>query len=416
MVERPFNKVIVVGAGPSGLLLALLLSKHGIAVEILEAADQLDQQPRAAHYGTPAIPEFRRAGIIDEMRKRGMRLSTMCWRRPDDLSYIAGFDLSDILTDIDGEDLRTHCYPMQDLDALMLEEITDKYGGKVLWNHKVVDIGQDADKAWVDVETPEGKKRFEGDYIVGADGANSQIRRSLFGNEFPGFTWDAQIIATNTYYDFEKYGFHDANFIIHPENFYMAAKITQDGLYRITYGETPGLTREEYIARQPSKFEQILPGHPKPDEYKIINFSPYKMHQRCAPKFRVGRFALVADAAHLCNPWGGLGITGGFVDVGGLFDCLAGIWDGKADESILDIYSEVRIQKWKEIIDVLSQENFRRVSDKEPATRLGRDPFMQMLKKGETDRAFLKEVMLGMMEVRYDFTKHYHGEGGAAKA
>jgi 2-polyprenyl-6-methoxyphenol hydroxylase-like FAD-dependent oxidoreductase len=187
----------------------------------------------------------------------------------------------------------------------------------------------------------------------------------------------------------------------------MAAKITSDGLYRITYGETPGLSREECLARQPWKFETMLPGHPKPDDYKIINFSPYRMHQRCAPKFRVGRVLLAADAAHLCNPWGGLGITGGFVDVGGLYDCLAGIWDGKADESILDLYSEKRIEKWKTIIDPISQENFRRVSDKDPATRFERDEFMQMLKKGETDVPFLQKLLRMQMEVRYDFTQHY---------
>jgi 2-polyprenyl-6-methoxyphenol hydroxylase-like FAD-dependent oxidoreductase len=191
----------------------------------------------------------------------------------------------------------------------------------------------------------------------------------------------------------------------------MAARITRDGLYRITYGETPGLTREEYLARQPWKFETILPGHPKPADYKIINFSPYRMHQRCAPKFRVGRVLLAADAAHLCNPWGGLGITGGFVDVGGLYDCLAGIWDGKADESILDLYSEKRIEKWQTIINPISSENFRRVSDKDPKTRFERDEFMQDLKKGETDEVFLKELLMMPMEVRYDFRQHYKDAG-----
>ncbi|KAK3314130.1 FAD binding domain-containing protein [Apodospora peruviana] len=408
MADKAFKKVIVVGAGPSGLLLALLLAKHGISVEILEASDKLDDQPRAAHYGTPAIPEFRRAGILDEMRRRGLILSTMCWRQSSDFSYIAGWDAADVLSDVDGEDLRTHCFVLQDLDQLMLDEVTTKYGGVIRWKHKVVGLGQDETKAWAEVETDEGKKKVEGDYIVGCDGANSAVRKALFGNEFPGFTWDAQIVATNTYYDFEgKFGFHDANFIIHPEHFFMAARITQDGMYRVTYGETPGLTHEQYLERQPWKFETMLPGHPKPDEYKIVNFSPYKMHQRCAEKFTVGRVMLCADAAHLCNPWGGLGITGGFVDVGGLYDCLAGIWDGKADPSILEIYSEKRIEKWKTVIDPISQENFRRVRDKDPATRFERDEFMQLLKKGEADRSFLKDLLLSFMEVRYDFTQHY---------
>lgn len=187
----------------------------------------------------------------------------------------------------------------------------------------------------------------------------------------------------------------------------MAAKLTKDGLYRITYGETPGLSVEEYKKRQPWKFETILPGHPKPDEYQMINWAPYKMHQRCAPKFRVGRVLLAADAAHLCNPWGGLGITGGFVDCGGLADCLAGIWAGKADESILDRYSDVRIEKYQTIINPISQENFRRVSDPDPDARLERDEFMNLLKKGETDTPFLKQLLMGAFDLRYDFTQHY---------
>ncbi|KAJ4415789.1 hypothetical protein N0V82_007151 [Gnomoniopsis sp. IMI 355080] len=416
MAERPFKKVLIVGAGPAGLLLALLLSKHGIPVTIIEMSHQLDQQPRAAHYGPAAIPDLKRAGILDQLRTKGLSLSTMCWRRFEDHSYIAGFD-SSVLSDVDGNDWRTVSYPLQDLDQLMLDEFLAKYKGDIKWLHKVVDVGQDADKAWVDVETPEGKSRLEADYIVGCDGANSSVRKSLFGNEFPGHTWDAQIIATNTYYDFEgKFGFSEVNFIIHPEHFFMAAKLTADGLYRITYGETPGLSIEEYKKRQPWKFETILPGHPKPEEYKMINWAPYKMHNRCAEKFRVGRIILAADAAHLCNPWGGMGITGGFVDCGGLYECLAGIWDGKADDSILDIYSEKRIEKYRTIINPISTENFKRVSDKDPQTRYDRDEFMHMLTKGETDKPFLKDLLMDGFNVRYDFTQHYNDAGGNTHA
>lgn len=196
----------------------------------------------------------------------------------------------------------------------------------------------------------------------------------------------------------------------------MAAKLTADGLYRITYGETVGLSVEEYKKRQPWKFELILPGHPKPEDYKMINWAPYKMHQRCATKFRVGRVLLAADAAHLCNPWGGMGITGGFVDCGGLYDCLAGIWDGKADESILDLYSEKRIEKYQTVINPISRENFERVSDKDPKTRYDRDEFMHLLTKGETDRAFLKDLLMAGFDVRYDFTQHYNDAGVSAKS
>lgn len=201
MSDRPFKKILIVGAGPAGLLLALLLSKHGIPVIIVEMSHQLDQQPRAAHYGPAAIPDLKRAGILDQLRAKGLSLNTMCWRRAEDHSYIAGFDAS-VISDIDGNDWRTVSYPLQDLDQLMLDEFLAKYNGEIKWRHQVVDVGQDADRAWVDVETPDGKSRIEADYIVGCDGANSAVRRALFGKDFPGFTWDAQIIATNVSIEF----------------------------------------------------------------------------------------------------------------------------------------------------------------------------------------------------------------------
>ncbi|ETS74749.1 hypothetical protein PFICI_13233 [Pestalotiopsis fici W106-1] len=405
-MERSFKKVIVVGAGPSGLLLCLLLAKHGIPVLLLEASDDLDDRPRAAIYGPPAIPDLKRAGILDEVRRQGMTAGTMAWWRMEDHSRLARLDGS-VLDDVDGEDLRTTCLVLDQLDRLMLNEFLTKYRGEIKWNHKVVEVQQDDGAVWVEAETPDGRTRITGDYVVGCDGATSQVRKSLF-DDFPGFTWDKQIVATNIYYDFEsKFEAADSNFLIHENHFVMIAKITTDGLYRVTYGELPGLSWEEIKERQPEIFEKILPGHPKSNEYKLVSMAPYKMHQRCAPSFRVGRILLAADAAHLCNPWGGQGITGGFVDVGGLYECLAGIWDGKADDKILDLYSEKRIEKWKDIIDTVSQDNFRRVSDSASSTILERDPLLIECRKAENDKEKQKEMMLQSMQLRYDFTQHY---------
>ena len=108
--------------------------------------------------------------------------------------------------------------------------------------------------------------------------------------------------SLQVYYDFDRFGFTEANFIIHPTNYYLAARITKDGMYRVSYADTTGLSRDEYIARQPQRYEEILPGNPKPEDYRTTNVSPYKLQQRCAPSFRVGRVLLAADAAHVCNP------------------------------------------------------------------------------------------------------------------
>jgi 2-polyprenyl-6-methoxyphenol hydroxylase-like FAD-dependent oxidoreductase len=144
------------------------------------------------------VPELRRAGVIDEIRRRGMSPTSVCWRRWEDHSAITGIDGAS-MADVDGEDLRMACLVLDQLDELMLEEFLAKYDGKVHWRHKVVRAEQDEEqkKAWIDVETPEGSKRFYGDYVIGCDGATSQVRKSLFGDEYPGFTWERNIVATN---------------------------------------------------------------------------------------------------------------------------------------------------------------------------------------------------------------------------
>ncbi|EXJ73907.1 uncharacterized protein A1O5_02201 [Cladophialophora psammophila CBS 110553] len=394
--------IIVVGAGPAGLLLSLLLSQAGIPVQVLEKSTSLDEQPRATHYGPPAVYELRRSGVLDAIRERGFHPNVVCWRKLDG-TFLAGLDHRVQEDDPD----RMICLPLNQLGQILYERLVQQPNVTICWDHRVIAIGQDENNAWVDVDTPSGTKRFSAPYIVGCDGANSQIRRSLFGDsEFPGKTWDQQIVATNVYYDFHKFGYDDANFIIDPTHWYMASRISTDGLWRVTYGEKVA-TREELLARQPAKWQEMIPGHPTPEQYKIVNFSPYRVHQRLAHAMRVGRFLLSADAAHLCNPFGGLGLTGGIVDVGGLSDCLVGIYHGKADDSILDIYSQVRRQKYSEVIDPISSSNIRLMFDSDPGTVMETNEFLKLAKRSETDKVFAKEMMSAINVIKYDFTQHY---------
>ena len=89
--------------------------------------------------------------------------------------------------------------PLNKLGRILCKHLLAQPTAEVLFNHKVVSLGQDQEKAWVEVELASGEKeKYEADYIIGCDGANSQIRRSLFGDlAFPGKTWDEQLVATN---------------------------------------------------------------------------------------------------------------------------------------------------------------------------------------------------------------------------
>ena len=167
------------------------------------------------------------------------------------------------------------------------------------------------------------------------------------------------------------------------------------------------------------KYEAMLPGHPKPGDYKLTNISPYKIHQRCAEKFRVGRFLLVADAAHLCNPFGGLGLTGGMVDAGNLADCLIGLAEGIANDGILDKYDEIRRAMWHNIINPVSSDNILRMHSQDPDKALENDVFLKMLVRAEKDPELMEQMIVvcifnfqktntqGINAIQHDFTVYY---------
>ncbi|OCL12648.1 FAD/NAD(P)-binding domain-containing protein [Glonium stellatum] len=382
-----------------------MLSQQGIQVQVLEGEDKLDNQPRACHYSAPACFELARAKVLEKIKAEGFFPGSVCWRKKDG-SRIVGLSNTDTPED---SPYRMVCLPLGRVIEIISEELLKQGTSELLMGHKVIGLGQTNSLAWVNVLTSSGdSQKLEADYIVGCDGANSQIRRSLFGDwEFPGWTWDKQIVASNVYYDFEKFGYEDANFIVHPKDWYMAAKITRDGMWRVTYGDVPDLTREQYLERLPMRFKEMLPGQPEPIDFKLVNIGPYKMHQRIAKSLRSRRFLLAGDAAHLCNPFGGLGLTGGIADVGGLYDSLVGIHRGQADDSILDKYSEVRRERYQNFVDPISTENFRRLWSEDPEKIIETDEFFMLARRMAIDKEFSQEFQLGAMALQHDFTQYY---------
>jgi hypothetical protein len=116
---------------------------------------------------------------------------------------------------------------------------------------------------------------------------------------------------------------------------------------------------------------------------------------------------LGAEIVAVCNPFGGLGLTGGLVDIEGLYECLIGVYEGKADESILDKYSEIRRQRYQTIVDPVSTDNIKRLYTQDPEKALENDSFLKMLNDIKDDHKAQIEFMRGPMALMYDFTQHY---------
>lgn len=204
MAQSQIRSAIIVGAGPSGLLLALLLAGLDPRPEItiLDAAATLNTAPRATHYAAAAIMVFRKAGILPEIRRDGYLPQAVSWRKLDG-TRLTGLDWTRTHNgpmtqeklhspDHDG----TTVYAVGQMCALLERELRDRAGIKVKWGSKVVAIKsglEDGDEAAiVGVERNDVWETYSADYVFGTDGGNSTVRRLLFGRDFPGFTWDEQ--------------------------------------------------------------------------------------------------------------------------------------------------------------------------------------------------------------------------------
>ncbi|KAI6859038.1 hypothetical protein D0864_02103 [Hortaea werneckii] len=413
--KPPFSKVLIVGAGPSGLLLALFLAQHDIPSLVLEAWPWLDTRLRATQYGVPATRVFRRAGLLPDFRAASIpKFPAICWRRVADGEKLVEIDMSVVQ---DEEDRMT-VLQLGQMIQIMYRHCMYPEKGKGLidirFNHRVTATGQDRDKAWVDVDIgkEDEEKRHErihADYLVGCDGASSAVRRSLFGKDWPGQTWDCRFIVQNVFYDgFEKHGWDGGNYCVDPEHWGLIARRGHGGLWRVTYGDPAvGLTDEEYLARRPWHLKAMLPGSPEPDQYRIEQTNLYNIHNRCVASFKVGRILLAADAAHVCNPMGGYGCMTACLDVDGLADCFIGYYEGKASEKILDTYAQVRRDIFLKYVDARSVKNLNRVWKSNPWTVLEEDKFFGIIQELNKDRQALKDFLLKISSIEYDFKQHY---------
>ncbi|EXJ80943.1 hypothetical protein A1O3_07231 [Capronia epimyces CBS 606.96] len=374
------TQVLVVGAGPVGAFTALLLAHSGIQVTLVEANSDVDSSPRAMAFQPCALAELVEAGIYDEVLEHSVRDAVISWWRAGlgaEKKHVAT-----IATKEGREPFLTGLNCAQSVvTKILLSHLAKEPSASIHFGHRVVGVvekegEEDGDGDTnrqvvvtlehtlpqpktnhldeVEVEAQAAEKnqtlqtQIRASWLVGADGGRSTVRTAA-GIAFEGFTWPKEeFVATNVYYPFEQYQYTNRNFIIDPVHWAIVAKINNDGLWRVAYGTTPNLTDAQIHAELPQHYKYILPG-PGTD-YRLERVSKYRPHQRCAATFRKpnSRILLVADAAHLNNPIGGLGLTTGILDAGPMARALSAVIQRRGPESLLDTWSDLRRRTWWE--------------------------------------------------------------------
>lgn len=330
------NEVLIVGAGPSGLALAISLSNQGVPYQIIDTNEGPGNASRAMAIQARVLEFYRQFGFADKVVKQGIVADTINLYK--DKKGIAKIPVGQI-----GKGMSPYPYVLtlpQDIHERILVDELEKIGGKISWNQELLRFKDNGESVTATINTPDGEITKTFAYICGCDGASSVVRKAL-DIDFPGGTYRQTFFVADIENSTELKG---ASMGFKDNYFCMGFPIRTTGQVRLI-GLIPddlkvdGDAPEDFAALIPH-VERILPIQVK----KVNWYSPYRSHHRVAEKFRLGRAFICGDAGHIHSPAGGQGMNTGISDALNLAWKLGAVMKGKASPELLDTYETERIK------------------------------------------------------------------------
>ncbi|MDG4862132.1 FAD-dependent oxidoreductase [Streptomyces sp. T-3] len=329
--SSPSNSVIVVGSGPTGLLLAGDLAAAGIPVTVLEKRPAgISNLTRAFGVHARTLEQLDARGLADELTKTGQKIT--------DIRLFGRLSLD--ISALPSRFPYLLSTPQYEVERLLHRRATE-HGVTFLHGAEVMGLRQDAHGVDVEVRQDGGATRtHRASYVVGADGVRSAVRRAV-GQDFPGHSVISSIVLADVLLDSEPdltvavNGSDDAFAFIIPFG---------DGYWRVggwnrKQADIPDSTPaslDELRAITRRAFGSDFGMH---DERWISRFHS---DERQVAQYRTGRVFLAGDAAHTHSPAGGQGMNTGLQDAANLGWKLAAVLNGRAPDGLLDTYQTER--------------------------------------------------------------------------
>lgn len=343
MIKLPDHaSVVIVGAGPSGLMMAALLLRQGIQPVIIDSKKELTKQSRALAIHARSLEILRHLGLSDQFLKQGTQVSGF------DFYFLDDEQPARLMIDGSGKTLFPFVLTLEQskTEKNLLEDLT-AHACPVYWDTSMVNLQQSDEKVTLELRQGGLTKTINCDWLIGADGASSAVRRALkinfAGGSYIHRFYLADLNPTIPYPD------NQIRIISKKEGFNALFPIGNHLIRCI------GIVPASLKGRGDLRFDDLKPyitftlGTPL--QVESCNwFSVYSLHHRMADQFRSRRVFLIGDAAHVHSPVGGQGMNTGLQDAYNLAWKLAGVVNHEYDKRILDSYSSERMPVATELL------------------------------------------------------------------
>ncbi len=384
--------VVIVGAGPVGLSLALALARRGVRVEVFEALPELSTEARASTFHPRTLEMLAEWGVLDALLKHGHVVDRLQFWERANRQLVAELDYKVIANDTPYP-FRLQC-PQSTLTCLLKQQLEAHPCVRVHMGHTFVSYREDEDGVEATFARRDGSAcRVRGVFLCGADGSKSTVRREL-GMTFEGMTYEDRflLVASDVNLDALFPDFASVCYIFDPHEWVIVLHLPDITrvVFRLRDDEA------DHIAQDEAAIRQRMRGFIGADlDYTIYGVSIYKVHQRIAESFRRGRVLLLGDAAHINNPMGGMGMNSGIHDAYTLVEpLLTALHVG--DTAALDAWAHARRTFALQDIQSYTDKNYRDMSASEMTYRQARNDHLRAIAcdRAEMRRFLLKASML----------------------
>jgi 2-polyprenyl-6-methoxyphenol hydroxylase-like FAD-dependent oxidoreductase len=332
------TQVLIVGAGPTGLALAVQLIRHNIDFVVIDTKDTTTPFSRAIGVQARTLEIYDQIGIAGELVTRG-------WIA-DKVRLVEGGEIRGevFLQDI-GKGMSPFPFLLiveQGKHEELLYDFIKKNGRDIRWRTELESFSQDENGVTANVKTAGGTETIEAQFLVGCDGAHSQVRHAL-GLTFGGGTFERLFYVADVEIDWTFD--HDALHVCLAKNTITAFfPLRGDNRWRIVGTFPEGHEADEASILYDEIERRIIADTELKLDITSVNwFSVYKVHSRHVNKFSQGRCFLAGDSAHIHTPAGAQGMNTGIQDGYNLAWKLREVLNGDADAALLDTYNEERL-------------------------------------------------------------------------